>query len=444
MTDFNHRLHIDGARRRLWEALRARRGLGCWLSVLLALPAAASDAPATPPPELELTVVLQKNALRPDDEVPVQIWLANTTAIPISTLELHVHAPGFLRVVDGSCELSKEHRPEEAGAARSPATVRSSFPRDGLGAYGARHESLLLCADRQVVEGSFRLLFVAELAWEASDDLAAGVALETVEQEIEVSLLGSDSFGGFSLRLAAVVLPGLLLWLALRLWGFPLVARLASVETAALSLLASALMNTLATTFWPQRFPGGMSLTRLALLSGAGLGLGALVGLGWKLGEKAYVGWRAGHPRPAPPPFRPEENRTFRHLLRQLERQEGLDLATQNFEVVTTDGETYLGSMGGWTHDGSAVLLYGWFEVAASDPQVKKDLRQHRDNGSFAAMLGLARRRKLAVSCSNDIQRRDKDGQEKYYDRAHTRWPESRVARAELTGAGLPKPPVDA
>lgn len=414
-------------------------GLVSWLFTVFVLPAAADDTGTHPdkgtPPDLKLIVALQKDSLHPEDSIPVKIWLANSSDIDLSRLELHVDAPGFLRLASGSCRPPPDHGSREPGSEQdSRASKRWDFPLQGLGAYGARSESFVLCADRDIVEGSFRLLFAVEFGWETNGKLAAGTGLSVVEKTIEVSLLSSESFGGFSLRLAAAVLPGLILLLALRLVGVAWVARLTSVETAALSLLFSALMNGAAAVWFPQPFSGGMSLWRLAVVTGASLVLGGF----FYLGRMFLRWWHAGRPRLAGKPFRPEKDRVFRNLLRRLKKEGG----AKNFEVVTADGETYRGSAGGRTHDDSTVLLYGWFEIKSRDPEVQETLKQHFKSGSFAGMLDLAGMRGLDVVCSNSIQRLDKTGQERLFDRPFARWAASQVVRDGLTEEGLRKRPV--
>jgi hypothetical protein len=216
------------------------------LSLYLLLGAAVASA-AEPSAEspLRSTLVLERGSLTADDEVPFELWLANEGTTRVEGLKLHLNGPAFLSLGDGRC---------------APAANRESVDLGALAPQQMRGVRLCLRSSSVVEEGDFNLLFILEHRWlDAGKPRSSFVA---IEKSVAAGLFGTESVGGVSLRLAALIVPGLLFLGLLQAFRLDLPARVTAVDKAALSVLVSAILIGLATALRPPGTMPGISLSR--------------------------------------------------------------------------------------------------------------------------------------------------------------------------------------
>jgi hypothetical protein len=255
---------------------------------------------------------------------------------------------------------------------------------------------LSLRADPVVEEGDFNLLFAVRSTWK--EDATVRQSLVAAEKKVQVGLLGTESVGGFSLRLVALILPGLLLWLMLQVYPDPLLKGLATLEKAAFAVLTSSALVALAATFRPTGLARGMSLPRLGLLCLAGALVGLFAGgMAW-LVEWARAGWEKRQQKRAG-----EERRA-----RVVQPEDGAEVAlgkllaggdaelVRNAVVRTLDGEELYGSVLGPAGEGKVLL--GWLRIQGATPGQRALLEPLRKQGRWAELLQLAQREKLRIA----------------------------------------------
>jgi hypothetical protein len=191
------------------------RRLGSLLLILLAgffggaLAQRTSPTPApTPfptPPKPSLAIVLQRQAIRENDELEAQVWISNEWDKPISDVALRLNTPAFLSWAPSSCAEWKKnsYQPNAQGVASIGAIGASDF----------RVTTVCLKSAADIMVGDFNISFSVEYAWPMG--AAKGRSFVTTEKTLKSNLLGSDSVAGVPIALAAFIVPGLVFWLVI-------------------------------------------------------------------------------------------------------------------------------------------------------------------------------------------------------------------------------------
>jgi hypothetical protein len=353
------------------------RGSKAALLLALVWPALALGAQAPAAPKPELTVALERSALRAGDSVPLEVWLANPSEAPLTGLRLDLRGPDFIRLAE---------RP--AAGCRSTARGAATLPLGDLGPRQLASRRLCLqIGDRGVREDDFDLLFVVPYHWQA-----AGAAYVAAVKPVKVGLLGTETIAGFSLRLVIFLLPGALLLMPLRITGFPGIASLSALEYTLASLGLSAALGRLVAWLDPKDFGSGVSFDQLVSLSAIGFGCGLLAGLVW-LGARRL---RALEQQGSVVQVADGADEVIRKLLRAAPRPPGRVLAEQG-------GQRYVGSC--WVKATDGIVLGGWFEIVGADAEARRQLEELARQGRWGAMHDLARRRGLTIGRRDAVQR---------------------------------------
>lgn len=342
-----------------------------FLCLLLGFSIASAEEAKSGSP-LRSTLVLERGSLTADDTVSFQLWLGNEGDTGVEGLRLHLSGPGFLSLGDERC---------------SPRTG-NSVDLGGLGPQEVRGVRLCLRSGEVVEEGDFNLLFTLEHRWqEAGKPRSSFIA---IEKSVAVGLFGTETVGGVSLRLAALIVPGILFLGLLQLFRIDLPARVTAVDKAALSVLVSAVLIWLTTVL---RSPGtmpGISLSRfllLCLMAAAAAGLFGAVALIYRRWMKRRL----------------VVDRFT--LLRQVFKKR----TTVKNMAVHQGGEDYIGSAILPLADGGG-LLVGWFELAPDDTGLRTELTSLHKEGEWMKILNKARKARLTVGDANPIKKREADG----------------------------------
>jgi len=295
-----------------------------------------------------MTVTVERASLVAGDSVPGDLWVRNPAGGPLRDVRLHVAAPGFVEVGverEGRC-----------------AFARGEFPLGDVPPGGVARRVLCLRTGGEVVEGDYNLVFTLTYRRPADGGPERAGFVQAV-QAVEVGVLGTESVAGVSLRLLALLLPGILFFVGARRMGAAPGASMDKAEVAALGVVLSLLLVTGLDAVSPAGFRRGMSVERLLLLCAAALVLAALVSAG-----AALLRHLRGRNRVAPddPPGTVLEKllrrREPRHSLRVLLKLEKPGRYAPVEVTLAEGGVKLYGSLVGDTTDGGRVLA-GWFEV---------------------------------------------------------------------------------
>jgi hypothetical protein len=351
------------------------------LNLLLLAALAAPWSLAAQHAEPRVTVTLDRESLSASDLVRARLWIANPDSVPLSSVVLHPAAP------PGTVEF---------GVVRGSDCVKAggAVPLGAVGAYSVTRADVCVRTGAEVAEGAANLSFAFEYAWPAVGKVRGGRAVTVVEKKMGVGLLGNDTVAGVSLRLAALVIPGMLFFLAVRLLGLPLVAQLASAEIAALSVLFSVLLFGIAALVRPAATPQGISVWRfvaLCALAVAAALLARLVHAGVRANRRKYLIdpddstaealWKA---------LKMRERGMWRRLSAWFRKP---PTGYEDVTVVLANGERVKGASLGETTDGRLVVL-----ARFAIPVKKTD-------AAYASLLALEKDRRyadLASQASSD------------------------------------------
>ena len=212
-------------------------------------PAWAADAPSpASPPQLAVTLTLEREDLKAgESRVPVQVWLVNPSEVPIGKIEAWLEGPEFIHLVaPGTPPQEVDHL-----------TLLTS-----LSPHQDYKGQLWLTVRRKVREGDYNLMFGFQYHIPPS---GKDISVVTIEKKVQLGVLGTESVGGFSLRLVALLLPGMLLWMVLQLFQVGGAVQ-SAFDKGALAVLTSLLLIALVTIRPPDFLAGGMSIQGLLFL----------------------------------------------------------------------------------------------------------------------------------------------------------------------------------
>ncbi len=328
-----------------------------------------------------MTVTLERESLVAGDSVPVDLWVRGPAAAPLRDVRLHVAAPGFVEVgvaQGGSC-----------------AFARGVVPLGDVPPGGIARRALCLRTGREVVEGDYNLVFTLTYRRSADGGPERAGFVQAV-QGVEVGVLGTESVAGVSLRLLALLLPGILFFVGVRRMGAAPGASLDKAEVAALGVVLSLLLVSGLDAVSPAGFRRGMSVERLLLLCAAALLLAGLVSAG-----AALLRRRRRRDRVAPDD---SPGAVLEKLLRRQEPRHRLRVLLKREEpggyapvevTLAEGGEKLYGSLVGDTTDGGRVLA-GWFEVGPlEDPKRQGELERLYAGGRISRLASRLRALKI-------------------------------------------------
>ena len=435
MVDTMQRVHLHNLRTKTSSSLsrkccRAHYRYTLPAITVLVLLALGCAARAADSPKPTLTVALEKTELLAGKSIGLRLWVENPTDTALTEIGLRFFAPDFIEIgrldqtKPGSCDTSLQQ----------PIILRAS---SGLGAKSAFDppEAFCLKAKDTIEEQDVNVVFSIVYRLAGSKQPETGVAV--VERKLSVGLFGTDTVAGVSLRLAAYIVPGLLLMLVLKLAKVPWLVDLDAAELGTFSVLISVALSL-----------GAAQLAEVGWLSG--LFFGAASGVSAKLFlvlcsitlllALAIAGVFAAI-------------RRYRRLRTVDAGDEDVDILTKALRstwnplptiVVARNQMRYIGSLSARTADGG-VALVGWFEL---DPPAGSELRQNLERllaqRAFLQALELAQKNHLDPARANGIRRSEAGNLRPTDEGVHVFQPAEhpRVSRGAVPGLGIEPAPL--
>jgi hypothetical protein len=338
-----------------------------------------------------MTLIMERAELLAGEAVGLDVWIENPTDTGMTNVRFRYAGPSFLAVgrlaSDGKCRV------EANGiiplGSIQPNSILEPSPR------------LCLQANSKVEEHDLFLGF--SVSYSLDNQSKSRVLI--VEKKLSIGLFGTETIGGVSLRLAAYVVPGLLLMMVLRVGGLPSVGNLGGSEVATLSVLFSVLLFLIAA-----RIPGfNLTFAGVGSAVSAELFL-ALCATAIAVGCLMLV---------------------IQHCIkvhRERQRNEFMVGATDNYvtalqkalrgatrdtlpvTVITRNQERFVGSLMAPTSSGGTALL-GWFQLRlASNDQLREQLDGLIQKKQLSTALELALQHHIEPEMRNPVRELLPDG----------------------------------
>ena len=337
-------------------------------------------------PKLVVDLVLEDSQIRPGSTSAVDLWITNASKIPVVDAELLMTSAHFLTLADGTNDCVHGLRTFEIGPVAANATL---------------HRTLALCVGREVSELNTNLRVFLRYAWTTSDAGVTASAHQAVELPVRVRLLGVQ-LPGVPVGLAAVLIPGLLALMVLKLFGFPGVDRLDAGERGVIGVGISVLLAWLLALTWPPSGLDVMSPDRFVVLCF----LAAVVALALILADRSLR--RRKQRRRKARLVQPGDD-AITALAKLLASEAGL--VPGSVEVTDSEGTTWIGALHGERSDGAVVLL-GWFEIRTDDVDLRAELSPMIDKGELSQALRRATTAKATVALRDGLRKRTADSEE--------------------------------
>lgn len=387
------------------------------LLLQLSVGGSVKEAAAPTPPAPALTISFERQNIRQNDCVNVQLILANNSDSELTKTSLTVAGPSFVSWYNYSCGQNKS----------GDIFGSSSVPSLALGTIPPRstfRRQLHLQTPSTIQVGDYNSLFTVEYQWKLNEGTASSVV--SAEKPIKVSFLGSDSVAGIPLALAGFIVPGLVFWLIIKLFGASW-----SVDALGAQMIYSVLVS-IAIVFVGAWFnfsdvSAGISMGRLLSLVLAGLLVGSVAG-GSDLAIRKVRARQAAKREAArlaqaadleaarlEQEIRPEES--LARLLGKLLELPPQAQLNKPLIRLKKDQQQYVGALGArtyFTEPGSSktelVSVVGSFFIDsdAADEALKARLKEFRDAGQMRALIALAEENKL-LTVTEGVQKVNED-----------------------------------
>ena len=368
----------------------------------------AATEPVAPKPSI--TISLERQTIREDDTVQVQVWFANDGEQDLTEFKLHVAAPAFLRWYAGSCQAWKDQSYQ--GGATSPHDLGP------LSGRAVRQIEICLKSGSDIAVGDYNLLFTFAYTWQELG--AERRAFLPVEKPLKVSLLGSDDVAGIPLSLAGFVVPGLFFWLVVGWFNvswLPWKAEgVALGDKLIYSVVVSVAVLVLGSWLTLIDISAGVSLTKMGQLALAG----AICGMLAVIIDYLWKRYRRNK-------LAREQRLAKAKQIKIGESQDDLlDKLLDSYptarkpkaSIRLKNGDELIGSLA--RKDEDAAGLVGWFQLqpALDSPQVAR-LEELARAGKWKELLAFARQNKLPIEIRDTIKRVKQDGSGEPLEVAH-------------------------
>jgi len=142
----------------------------------------AVPTPFPTPPKPGLAVVLQRQAIRENDELEAQVSISNEWNQPISDVTLRVNTPAFVSWAPTSCAEWKKnsYQPNTRGVG----SIGTIGPND------FRVTTICLKSAPDIMVGDYNLAFTCEYAWPMG--ATTGRSFVTTEKTLKSNLLARN------------------------------------------------------------------------------------------------------------------------------------------------------------------------------------------------------------------------------------------------------------
>ena len=364
----------------------------------------AQTTDSTPKPSV--TVWLNKQTLRENDCVTIQVWLKNENNIKIDKAELNLSLPEQLKKSAQGCKLSGENPADNAVIALNVINAQNDTKAENV-----LFREIYVKSDSNITVGDYNLLFNVTYWW--TDKKQSKYSLIAVEKPVKVNFLGSDAVAGVPLGLAGFIVPGLFFWLILNLFGVSWAKDKGLGDKLIYSVLVSFLLIGIASLLY-KIFPieffrsldisNGISLERMLRLAFAGAVAGIIVSgielVKAKLKQRREAQIIVGN--------LPDKEKIKRFLkespefnpgfLKRLMRQK-TDLPEYKFgKVVKTKSEdVYTGAIG--EKGEKLIFLIGWTKIeVAKDNPILSELKDCEERNLLYRLFDKAEKNNLNIT----------------------------------------------
>ena len=327
-------------------------------------------AGAARPPEPQFEILLQISSLRPNETVPLDLWIANPSLEPLHDVRVVFMLPPFMEVVLPS-------------ATTRPLTgdlVVGEIPGGQF-----RHYPLRLQVHSEIFEGKTQLGFELRYGLHR-EGLSRSTAYILHKELIETSIFGTDTVAGVPLSLLVLLVPGVIFLVLLRVLGEPGIDRLSSVEVNTLIVTYSIILLVI--------FSGSnrmISIGSLACYLVASMFMSALLAYIWYLLKV----WRLH--------LIIDTDSDATALLKAFRTKSNKGPV----QVELRNGATLVGAMAARTVDGYA--LFGWFTVNAEKTR-EKLLTLEKDGKYFELMQTVIDSKDATIDIEDSVQMSDEEG----------------------------------
>jgi hypothetical protein len=374
-------------------------------------------------------VSFERQNVREDDLLPGKVLISNESKYDLTDARLSLTGPQFLEWHLDSCEgrqlapnLALNSEPQSIGPIAANATIQCYMS----GKTG-----------NKIDVGEFNVLFTLRYRWTV--DKSTAESFVTSEKTVKMNLLGSESVAGIPVALANYIVPGLIFWVIVGLFGVPWKTdalgdkMIYSVLVSLLFVGFGALLDYFNLTS-KLSVSRGISLSGLSWLAAAGLVAGVVFG-GTDSGIRYLLRKRLIDPR--------DDEFTLLRKLLVLNTK----AATPKSIIKLKEGNAeYVGSLS--AYQGNRYYLVGWYrvdlnELPAEIPQsVVDSLVKFKSGGSQLDLFDLAMERNL-LKVSDSIQKPEADnaGLTGAFD-GPGKWTESEVSFYTFDAQGWETSPI--
>lgn len=204
------------------------------------------------PTKPSASVSFERQTIRENDSIPVDIWFSNEWQGELKTVDLYIAGPNFMIWLDQS----------------SGGTVAQPIQLGPVAANSIVTRTLLVKTKADPNIGNYSIAFTFKYEWEAIGGVHKSFVL--IEKPLNSTLLGSESVAGVPLNLPGYVLPGLFFWLVLGHLKVPRSVSLGLGERMIYSFVVSLGIVWLAEWLKIIDSSRGISITKLAQLAALG------------------------------------------------------------------------------------------------------------------------------------------------------------------------------
>ena len=381
------------------------------LSFLLVSPQVSAQGVSAPKPTIYIS--LERQAIREDDCVPVEIWFSNDDKHELNDVVLQIASPSFIKLDEKSCGAKEQNLVKQIklDAGQSPSIY---------------HQTLYLKTGPDITVGDYTLLFTFQYRWKLEKE--AGHSMLSVEKPVKVNFFGSESVAGVPLGLAGLIVPGLFFWLVVRLFGVSWGMETALGDKLIYSVVMSFIFVALASILiryasWLRYLDvsSGISIAKLIRLAGTGAAAGAVVGAVemWhrkrreKNEAKARINFddddvaMLGKLLKRNPNYNPSR---LARLVRKFLGREGANYRPQTIVQLKGGGDQYIGSLG--VKEADLTTLAGWFKITKdkSQPEVVRRLEELERRGYLFDLLEQAKAANFKIEGRNRVKKKAKGG----------------------------------
>lgn len=338
---------------------------GLFFSTLAQRPTPAPTPPPAPP-KPAIAIVLQRQAIRENDELEAQVWISNEWDKPISDVALQLNTPTFLSWDASSCAdwKKRSYQPNPQGVASIGTIGPSDF----------RVTTVCLKSAPDIMVGDFNVSFTCEYSWPSGT--AKGRSFVTAEKALKSNLLGSDTVAGVPIALAAFIVPGLVFWLVIGWMNVPWNVGSALGDKLIYSVIVSVgLLWSI--SWWKTDSSGAIGLSKLFWFATAGGVAGIIVGSVDRV-VRFLVKQKKAKQKAIADAAAPKVGDNPLSLLKKLVAK--YPNARKPQAVVKTGKTQYYGSLMEETDE--IVAIIGWFHIlkdniqAANRAEILKELEQ--------------------------------------------------------------------